>query len=175
VILSDTVGFISDLPTSLVAAFRATLDDVKTADIIVHVHDASSPWHVDESRDVMAILNDLGIKDVPIVDVWNKADALSDEQKQDIMLGSPPILVSAQTGEGIPAFLATLDDILLKKRKKIHIFCPFEDTAHRAWLHEHGAETTEEPAPGGWTITTYLREESLVQAEKNVPEKNAEK
>jgi GTP-binding protein HflX len=165
VILSDTVGFISDLPTSLVAAFRATLDDVKTADIIVHVHDASSPWHVDEARDVEAILHDLGIKDVPIIDVWNKTDALSDEQKQDFFLGARPVLISAQTGEGLDTFLATLDDILLKKRKKVQIFCPFHDPERRAWLHEQGARTTEVSTRQGWKITTYLREEALFQAE----------
>ncbi|MFM7621984.1 MAG: HflX GTPase family protein, partial [Alphaproteobacteria bacterium] len=77
VILSDTVGFISDLPTALIAAFRATLDDVKSADIIVHVHDASSPWHGDETRDVNGVLTDLGVQDIPMIDAWNKVDALA--------------------------------------------------------------------------------------------------
>jgi GTP-binding protein HflX len=164
VIVSDTVGFISDLPTSLIAAFRATLDDVKSADIIVHVHDASSPWHADETRDVNGVLNDLGIQGIPIVDVWNKADALNEEDKQLFSLESSPVLLSAQTGDGVPLLLKMLDTLLLEKRKKVDIFCPLENAAHRAWLHEHGAQTTEIETETGWHIKTFVTPENLTQA-----------
>ncbi len=163
VILSDTVGFISDLPTSLIAAFRATLDDVKSADIIVHVHDASSPWHADETRDVNGVLNDLGVQDIPMIDVWNKADALTGGEAF-FPTGSHPVMVSAQTGDGVPLLLKTLDKLLLEKRNPVDVFCPLENAAHRAWLHEHGAQTTEVATETGWHITTFLAPQHVARA-----------
>lgn len=164
VILSDTVGFISDLPTALIAAFRATLDDVKSADIIVHVHDASSPWHSDETRDVNGVLADLGVQDIPMIDVWNKADAVAGGAQAFFPTGSHPVMVSAQTGDGVPLLLKTLDKLLLEKRQLVDVFCPLENPAHRAWLHEHGAQTTEAETETGWHITTFLAPQHAARA-----------
>ncbi|MFM7630470.1 MAG: GTPase HflX [Alphaproteobacteria bacterium] len=164
VILSDTVGFISDLPTALIAAFRATLDDVKSADIIVHVHDASSPWHGDETRDVNGVLTDLGVQDIPMIDAWNKADALAGGNQAFFPTGSHPVMVSAQTGDGVPHLLKTLDTLLLEKRERVDVLCPLTNPAHRAWLHEHGAQTTEVTTETGWHITTFIAPENLSQA-----------
>jgi 50S ribosomal subunit-associated GTPase HflX len=98
------------------------------------------------------------------VDVWNKADALNEEDKQLFSLESSPVLLSAQTGDGVPLLLKTLDTLLLEKRKKVDIFCPLENAAHRAWLHEHGAQTTEIATETGWHIKTFVTPENLTQA-----------
>ena len=113
IILSDTVGFISDLPTQLVAAFRATLEEVLEADLILHVRDISHPETEEQAADVGDILDSLGVdEDVALIEVWNKIDALSpdiraalrrtDARRDDVQA------VSALTGEGI----ATLRDLL---------------------------------------------------------------
>src|SRR5690606_19429355 len=109
VILSDTVGFISDLPTHLVAAFRATLEEVLEADLILHVRDMSDPDNAAQSADVLRILGDLGIDEKEaehrIIEVWNKVDRLDPEAHDAVTeraAGRPDIMaVSAVTGEGI--------------------------------------------------------------------------
>src|SRR3712207_4183363 len=111
-ILSDTVGFISDLPTMLVAAFRATLEDVIEADVLLHVRDVSHGETEAQAGDVQGVLRDLGIDPddtARLIEVWNKADLLDEADRQrlaasaDRAPGRPrPILISALTGEGIP-------------------------------------------------------------------------
>ena len=162
-ILSDTVGFISDLPTSLVAAFRATLDDVKAADIILHLHDASSKWHQDQSRDVNTVLSDLNIAPDSdnIVHVWNKCDEIGSDLIQDLFLGDNDFLISATINTGIGELLQRLDKMLLEKRTRITVFCDFADSQKRSWLYEHGANTTQEKTQSGYNITTYLRTEDI--------------
>ena len=116
VILSDTVGFISDLPTHLVAAFRATLEEVLEADLILHVRDMSDPDNPAQSADVLRILDDLGIdekeRDERIVEVWNKIDRLEPEAHEAIAeraLGRQNVMaVSAVTGEGIDALMGEI-------------------------------------------------------------------
>src|SRR5690606_15490129 len=92
VMLSDTVGFVSDLPTELVAAFRATLEEVVEADVILHVRDISNPDHAAQARDVLAVLADLGVQPekVPIIEVWNKIDLLARDGN-----GAAPTLATA--------------------------------------------------------------------------------
>lgn len=125
VILSDTVGFISDLPTHLVAAFRATLEEVLEADLILHVRDISHPDTEAQSEDVMKTLTDLGVNaqtGAPIIEVWNKIDCLDPAYREKLLSDASeegPISLSALTGEGldqlsarIDAFMAQHDDIL---------------------------------------------------------------
>ena len=121
IILSDTVGFISDLPTMLVAAFRATLEEVIEADLILHVRDIAHAETDSQARDVEAVLTDLGIDTVSvdgaILEVWNKIDLLSPVTREEAMSAArwperPPALVSAVTGEGIEALLADIDQRL---------------------------------------------------------------
>ena len=131
IILSDTVGFISDLPTMLVAAFRATLEEVIEADLILHVRDISHEETDSQARDVEAVLGDLGIDtlaaDAPILEVWNKIDLLSPVTREEAKsaarwLERPPVLVSAVSGEGIDTLLAEIDrrlgrgDVILRAR-----------------------------------------------------------
>ena len=143
-ILSDTVGFISDLPTMLISAFRATLEEVRSADVIVHVRDIS---HVDseaQSEDVEAILAELEIADRAdrIIEVWNKLDRLGAEQRaglvdEEEMREAAPLAVSALTGEGIDRLLAAIEERLARGRKLIELRLDSADGQGLHWLYEH--------------------------------------
>ncbi|HMN72941.1 MAG TPA: GTPase HflX [Rhodoblastus sp.] len=148
IILSDTVGFISDLPTTLVSAFRATLEEVIEADVILHVRDVSHEDTEAQSADVERILNDLGVEPHDhrrLIEVWNKADLLSDERRAGLLqatLSRPaearPVLVSAITGEGIDTLLAAIESRMASERKLLRVKVPAEDGAGLAWLYENG-------------------------------------
>ena len=146
VILSDTVGFISDLPTMLVAAFRATLEDVIAADVILHVRDVSHGDTEAQSADVVSILRDLGINPDDhrrIVEVWNKLDLVPADER-DRLLGlaalrpadARPILVSALTGEGIDGLKAAVENRLSSERPVFHLSLDPSDGAGLHWLYE---------------------------------------
>ncbi|MEM6267361.1 MAG: GTPase HflX [Pseudomonadota bacterium] len=147
-ILSDTVGFISDLPTQLVAAFRATLEEVTGADIICHVRDIANPAHSAQKKQVMDVLADLGVVDtdsgasaIPILEVWNKADLLEAErlaELQDAIDGRDAVMVSAVTGDGIDALAARIGDMLTGKAREVTLTLPVSDGRRIAWLHAHG-------------------------------------
>ena len=152
VILSDTVGFVSDLPTQLVAAFRATLEEVTTADIILHVRDIAHPASDAQRQDVMTILNDIGVglgveagegsSTAPIIEVWNKNDLLTPEQRHDLedKLGKRDdcVFISAQTGEGVDVLRQTLSDLIAAKNEVRQINLDNSDGAALAWLHNKG-------------------------------------
>lgn len=156
-ILSDTVGFISDLPTQLVAAFRATLEEVTAADIICHVRDMANPAHAAQKKQVLEVLADLGVVDaesgtseIPILEVWNKADLLSPvilAEMRDAATGHEAVLVSAATGDGVEAFSATIGDMLTQQAKEVTVTLPVSDGRRIAWLHAHG-EVLEEVDAG---------------------------
>ena len=143
-ILSDTVGFISDLPTMLISAFRATLEEVRAADVIVHVRDIS---HVDseaQSEDVESILAELDIADRAdrIIEVWNKLDRLGSEERAVLVDGTElrdaaPLAVSARTGEGIERLLAAIEDRLARGRSLIELTLDSADGQGLHWLYEH--------------------------------------
>jgi GTPase len=147
VILSDTVGFISDLPTMLVAAFRATLEDVIEADVLLHVRDVSHGESEAQAGDVHTVLRELGIDPGDtgrIVEVWNKADLLAADERRRLATASErisqdrrPILVSALTGEGSAALLAAVEDHLSTGRPSFEISVAPEDGQGLAWLHEN--------------------------------------
>ncbi|MGL4325620.1 MAG: GTPase HflX [Beijerinckiaceae bacterium] len=148
-ILSDTVGFISDLPTMLVAAFRATLEDVLEADIILHVRDVAHEDTQAQSEDVTAILKDLGIDGeagtghAPIIEVWNKIDVLDVEHREALMQraalaaeSEAPVAISALTGEGVPHLLGRLENILSRRQSTYAVIVPSDDGAGLNWLYE---------------------------------------
>ena len=145
VILSDTVGFISDLPTDLIAAFRATLEEVLSADLIVHVRDISHPHSDTQKRDVIGILEDLGIsRDLEdgLVEALNKIDLLDAETRQSVVTiaarSQGHIPLSARTGEGCEELLEYLDQRLSLRRHVVDVAIGLEDGATIAWLYSHG-------------------------------------
>jgi len=146
VILSDTVGFISDLPTHLVAAFRATLEEVTEADIVVHVRDAHHPDSAAQRADVLAVLTDLGLGrlvEEGLIEVLNKIDLL-DETARDALLNQAQrneevVPLSAATGEGCDGLLATIARRLDSGARAVRIDVPLSDGKTLAWLYERGA------------------------------------
>lgn len=149
VIFSDTVGFISDLPTHLVAAFRATLEQVNAADVIVHVRDISRDTHEKQAEDVISILSDLGIEyeeDKRIMEVWNKIDKLEDDGLADLLhkakFKDRVAPLSALTGEGVNAFLELVADMLTAGHEVMEITIPVSDGKTLAKLYEY-AEVLE--------------------------------
>ena len=154
VILSDTVGFISDLPTELVAAFRATLEEVLDADLILHVRDISHEQTAAQARDVETILQSLGVAEAtPLIEVWNKTDLLSQETRTALQVQSDRsadvFAVSAITGEGLDALLAEVAQRLDEPRLEEDIVVPFAAGRQRAWLHENRLVLTEADEEGG--------------------------
>lgn len=169
-ILSDTVGFISDLPTQLVAAFRATLEEVTSADIILHVRDISSPASHAQKLQVLDVLGELGIgvasedgaassmtsataRAIPILEVWNKRDRLDEdariaaEARAEIETGIA--LVSALTGEGVEALQRRLSAMLTASAKTYEIVLPTSAGKEIAWLYAHGEVLADETAGEG--------------------------
>ncbi|MRX51533.1 GTPase HflX [Paracoccus sp. S-4012] len=152
VILSDTVGFISDLPTELVAAFRATLEEVLEADLILHVRDIAHPETEAQSADVKAILTSLGVEeDVPLIEVWNKIDMLDPAEREAIETTDARrpgvVAVSALEGTGMERLVAAVTDGLAASLggalTEAEVTLPFADGRGRAWLHEAGVVLEE--------------------------------
>lgn len=147
VILSDTVGFISELPTMLVAAFRATLEEVIEADLILHVRDVSHEDAEAQSLDVEEVLSQLGIAgrdDERLLDVWNKIDRLERDARVRLRNraerqapGRRPVLVSAQTGEGLERLAAEIERQLAAARVTLDFVLDAADGAGLSWLHRH--------------------------------------
>jgi GTPase len=154
IILSDTVGFISDLPTQLVAAFRATLEEVLEADLILHVRDISHPETEEQAADVAEILESLGVaKDLPVFEIWNKIDLLGPEARAARLAEDarkPGIhAVSALTGEGLAALLTAIEATLDEERVEEDLVLPYAAGKRRAWLHEAGVVRSETPGEDG--------------------------
>ncbi len=146
IILSDTVGFISDLPTMLVAAFRATLEEVIAADLILHVQDVSHPERQAQRGDVEHVLTDLGVAvsgpEAHLIEVWNKIDRLSEPERDEIENAArrndaPPIPVSAVTGDGLANLLAVLDARFSANDLILSFVVPAREGALVHWLHEN--------------------------------------
>lgn len=143
VILSDTVGFISDLPTELVAAFRATLEEVLSADLILHVRDISHPATQEQSDDVLDILNTLGVNgETPLIEVWNKVDQLLPEDMAAMQNTAARrenlCAISAVTGQGLDQLLSAIAQGLGLDKSRDTLFVPYYDGKKRAWLFEQG-------------------------------------
>jgi GTP-binding protein HflX len=158
IILSDTVGFISDLPTMLVAAFRATLEEVIEADLILHVRDVSHAETDAQARDVETVLTALGIdtgsNDGPIVEVWNKIDLLSQLSREEVISAAKwperaPVLVSAVTGEGIEDLLQAIDARLGQGDAILDLVIPAHDGRLLNWLYEEAEVLHRETGPSG--------------------------
>ncbi len=157
VILSDTVGFISDLPTQLVAAFRATLEEVLGADLILHVRDISHTETEEQAEDVRDILADLGVgEDTASFEVWNKIDNLSPDQREAIETQAARIdgifAISALTGDGLDDLLDAVSEGLKDPRQDETILIAFDEGRKRAWLFDRGLVADESETDEGWQI-----------------------
>jgi GTP-binding protein HflX len=144
-ILSDTVGFISELPTHLVAAFRATLEEVTEADLILHVRDVHHPESEAQRRDVHVVLAELGLEKTTedgMIEVLNKIDLLSPAERETVLgqvrRNDGAVPVSAVTGEGCAALVAVLDRRLEAGLCAVELAVPLSDGAAIAWLYRHG-------------------------------------
>ena len=157
VILSDTVGFISDLPTELVAAFRATLEEVLAANLIVHVRDISQSETDEQASDVRDILTSLGVNpEVPQIELWNKLDMLPDEAAAAATVAAGRLehvfAVSALTGAGLSDFLADVALKLDSQRHETVLDVPYADGKRRAWLHQQGVVEEENATDTGYQL-----------------------
>jgi GTP-binding protein HflX len=158
IIASDTVGFISDLPTQLVAAFRATLEEVLEADLICHVRDISHPETGEQAADVGDILAQLGVNAaVPMFEVWNKLDLVEPSEREALLVqaenraGVFPI--SALTGEGLPRLLQAISDVFEQEKTEEELTLGFAEGKARALLHEAGVVQGETAGDQGYAIT----------------------
>ena len=160
IILSDTVGFISDLPTLLVAAFRATLEEVIEADLILHVRDVAHPETDAQARDVETVLGELGIDTVPatshIVEVWNKVDLLEGEAREAVLAQArfrepSPVLTSAVTGEGLERLLDLIDARLGVADVVVTLAIPPAEGRLMHWLYENADVISQETDDDGVT------------------------
>jgi len=165
IIISDTVGFISDLPTTLVAAFRATLEEVVAADLILHVRDISHPETEAQRRDVDAVLADLGIDaaaaEAPILEVCNKADRLDptgrgEAERAMARSERPPVLISALTGEGVAALLVAIDARFGARDEVLSLEIPPRAGRLLSWLHDNAEVLAQETAENG-AVTARFR------------------
>jgi GTP-binding protein HflX len=156
--LSDTVGFISDLPTQLVAAFRATLEEVLEADLILHVRDIAHPETEAQAADVETILTGLGVGEgVPRIEVWNKADLLPEGSpvRQQAARRPEVRLVSALTGAGIEALAEAAAALLEGARRRETVVLPHAAGRARAWLHAEGLVEAEVVGEEGVQLTVF--------------------
>lgn len=172
-ILSDTVGFVSDLPTELVAAFRATLEEVTTADLIVHVRDIVHPDTEAQYDDVRQILESLGVngresegegeddqEPIPQIEIWNKIDTATPDQRADIIASAKHradvAIISAFTGENVDGARALMASVLTSLHQKCRIFLRYDQGDANAWLYARGDILADEAAEDGHWITTRL-------------------
>jgi GTP-binding protein HflX len=158
VILSDTVGFISDLPTQLVAAFRATLEEVLAADVIVHVRDIAHEETDLQAEDVEAVLTELGVDPTtPKIEFWNKVDLLAPDDRAPVEARAARadgvFPGSALTGEGLGPLLEAVTEALDDTRVTETIEVPFAAGRHRAWLFEQGVVEDEAQTETGHRLT----------------------
>nr|WP_089229687.1 GTPase HflX [Tistlia consotensis] len=147
VILSDTVGFVSDLPTQLVAAFRATLEEVQEADLVLHVRDIAHPDSEAQKADVEAVLQDLGIPaeaedETAPLQVLNKIDLLEAEARAVLLAQTErqpgSVAVSAASGEGVERLLRAVEQRLARHERVVDLAVDLADGAELAWLYRHG-------------------------------------
>lgn len=157
IILSDTVGFISDLPTQLVAAFRATLEEVLEADLILHVRDIAHPETNEQAADVADILQSLGVGPAtPMYEIWNKLDLVATAEREALEAQAETrdrvFPVSALTGEGVPRLLDAISAAFDEEKTERTLDVPFRDGRRRAWLHAEGVVLEERATDTGFAV-----------------------
>jgi GTP-binding protein HflX len=177
-ILSDTVGFVSDLPTQLVAAFRATLEEVTAADLIVHVRDISHPDTEAQAADVLAVLAEIGAAGeggAPIIEAWNKIDLLGPEERNAVLAEAARkenvVAISAVAGEGLDTLRTAMTRSLAADAHPRTVTLDVRNGSAIAWLHAHG-EVVESVSEGE-TVTMTVRITDTEWARFNAMEASA--
>lgn len=181
IILSDTVGFISDLPTHLIAAFRATLEEVVEADLVIHLRDISDPDTAAQAEDVERILADLGVDasdDKRVIEVWNKIDQLDDGNRErlladDASVGSPPIAISAATGEGLEALMASIEAKVSGELEIVTVTLSPAELGQVDWLYRNGDVVSRvDNEDGSVTIQIKATQSARVEIESRLHRKS---
>ena len=176
-ILSDTVGFVSDLPTQLVAAFRATLEEVTGADIILHVRDIAHPDSDAQASDVLGVLGEIGVgprapdgeagEGAPIIEVWNKIDVLATEAREAIEAEAARredvVTLSALSGEGVDGLRRAVSEQLSTGNRVRTLSVPQGDGAALAWLHAHGEVIGQEIDGDNMIVEVRLSDSGLAR------------
>jgi GTP-binding protein HflX len=172
-IVSDTVGFISDLPTQLVAAFRATLEEVLEADLIVHVRDIAHRRSEDQKRDVLTVLSDLGVSPQQLgemIELRNKIDLLDPEERQaahnNAGRSAGVVAASAVTGEGVDTLLAEIEARLFPRRMIFTLRLGYEAGRAISWLYGHGDVQGRDDGEAGVELTVEMTEKEYFQFQK---------
>ncbi len=178
-ILSDTVGFVSDLPTQLVAAFRATLEEVTSADIIVHVRDIAHPNSKVQRDDVLLILTELGINQEQsgnpqkIIELWNKCDLLDSDKRLELEniaeKQKDMLLISAETGEGVAEFKQALSDWIAAENVERRLVLDSGEGEALAWLYGRGKVSSKAGKGGAIIVNASLSARNWGQFEKLFP------
>lgn len=183
ILLSDTVGFIADLPTSLISAFRATLEEVVEADLLIHVRDVNHPETVQQQDDVITVLKELGLAhrlETHVMEACNKSDLLTGEAKgilkaqherQELAPGvGKRHLISAQKGEGIEALLEGIDNFFQHQAVAVTLSFPHHEGKLLAWLYSLGVVTGRCDTEEAIQIEASMPQEALEQLKKRFPE-----
>ncbi len=155
VLLSDTVGFIRKLPTHLIEAFKATLEELAYADVLLHVIDISSPTWEEQAKIVDDLINQLGASKTPCIKVFNKCDAYSGELPH----GENIVCISAKTGEGTAELLAALSTLLESGKRSVELLLPYTEAGVLELLHREGAVTSQEYEENGIRVGAVIRPE----------------
>ena len=169
VILSDTVGFVSDLLHELVEAFRATLEEVEEADLIIHVRDAAHADADAQRSDVLAVLDTIGVRGgegdgpvpTPIIEAFNKVDDLTDEDRESLQIladraSTPSVLISALTAQGLPHLLAQIEETLDADAETLDIQIPFADGETLAWVYRNSRVLDRVDEQTGTVVRTKI-------------------
>ena len=175
IILSDTVGFIADLPTELVAAFRATLEEVLEADVIVHVRDAAHDETAAQKADVLKVLEELGVDaDRPLLEVLNKIDLLEPEQQEGLLSHNgrrPAVAVSALTGAGIPDLLAGFESAVTRDNITLRLKLDAADGSALAFAYRHAQVLERRDRAGKISLSLRIHPDDLGRFQNRFPEK----
>ena len=176
VILSDTVGFIADLPTELVAAFRATLEEVLAADVIAHVRDASHDESDAQNADVLKVLGELGVpEDRPMIEILNKIDLLPDEVRAGLIAGNDrgkrAVAVSALTGEGLDTLSARFEAKVTHDNIGLELSLEASDGANLAWIYRHAEVTKRRLRGNRIALSLRIAPQEMVRFQDRFPGK----
>ena len=156
ILLTDTVGFINKLPHHLVEAFKSTLEEAKYADIIVHVVDASNPQMDEQMYTVYETLQNLGVKDKPVITVFNKIDCMEDIWVPRDLRADYHVKISAKTGEGITGFLQSIEAVLRERKVEIEALYPYKEAGKIQKIRKYGELQEEEYREDGIFVRAFV-------------------